>query len=155
VGIDELRLEDYLKRFASKLLGFLALVLLAGTAAADQLALLDQGGKTVGYVDAQRRDTVFLADGRPVAYLSSGSVYGFNGTHLGWVENGVVWSHSGEAMGTVHAPEDSKALLAGIKPGSYAAPRRLMRDIEPLKPEFQAGSSQQSLEQLLAQGTYN
>jgi hypothetical protein len=127
---------------------------LGAAATADQLALLDQAGKTVGYVDAQRRDTVFLADGRPVAYLSGGSLYGFNGAHLGWVENGVLWNHGGEAMGTVHAAEDSKALLAGIKPGSYAAPRRLMRDIEPLKPEFQAGSSQESLEQLLAQGSY-
>jgi hypothetical protein len=48
--------------------------------------------------------TIYLWNGRPVAYLDPDrmegrfSVYGFNGTHLGWYDKGVIWDDEGDAM---------------------------------------------------------
>jgi hypothetical protein len=45
--------------------------------------------------------SLYDGSGKPVAYLDSDAaepggfmVYGFNGKHLGWFVNGVIWDHS-------------------------------------------------------------
>jgi len=43
--------------------------------------------------------TIYLWDGKPVAYFSreNADVYGFNGMHLGWFVGGIVRDHVGNA----------------------------------------------------------
>lgn len=64
------------------------------------VSLFDGTGKPVAYIAMADDMTIYLWGGKPVAYLESvGSgefnVYGFNGQHLGWFANGVIWDHSG------------------------------------------------------------
>lgn len=65
-----------------------------------QETLHDGQGNAVAYIDFDDENTVYLWDGSPVAYLSSENrLYGFNGKHLGWYEDGIVWDHSGRRNG--------------------------------------------------------
>lgn len=36
--------------------------------------------------------------GKPVAYLDKENEYGFNGNHLGWIENSAKYDHDGNIV---------------------------------------------------------
>ncbi|WP_290577350.1 4-fold beta flower protein [Ketobacter sp.] len=68
----------------------------------NELSLFDRDGKAAAYVALDDELTIYLWGGEPVAYLDVDNaggyhVYGFNGKHLGWFVNGVVWAHDGNA----------------------------------------------------------
>lgn len=75
----------------------------AKTVYADQeISLFDSGGSATAYIAVDDDMTIFLWNGKPVAYLEpmdAGEfhVYGFNGSHLGWFMQGAVWNHDGSA----------------------------------------------------------
>ena len=91
-----------MKRFAC-LTASVCAFFVAGSARADQeMALFDGGGQAIAYIAVDDELTVYLWDGKPVAYLEpldAGEfhVYGFNGSHLGWFLQGAVWAHDGSA----------------------------------------------------------
>ena len=70
--------------------------------AAEEVTLFDQYGYPVGYIDSGNL-TIFLWNGEPVAYLRRDndtrfSAFGYNGRHLGWYLNGVLYGHDGDAV---------------------------------------------------------
>ena len=86
--------------------GFVGIIsVLAGTlhaAGDDEVSLFDADGRATAYVAIDDELTLYLWSGQPVVYLDRGSsgwfdVYGFNGRHLGWFVNGIVWDHDGKA----------------------------------------------------------
>ncbi len=88
-------------------------VLAAGSAEADQeITLFDGGGRATAYIAVEDEMTIYLWDGKPVAYLEPSDagefhVYEFNGTHLGWLLQGAVWSHDGSASCAIKEVLDS------------------------------------------------
>jgi hypothetical protein len=74
---------------------------LATRAIADETSLFKGDGTAVAYIAIDDELTIYLWGGKPVAYLqndgSEFNVYGFNGKHLGWFANGVIWDHNGYA----------------------------------------------------------
>jgi hypothetical protein len=80
-----------------------------GAASEEELSLFDSTGAPVAYIAIADDHTIYLWDGKPVAYLSpSGSdgwhVYGFAGDHLGWFEQGILCDHNGNAVGATKLP---------------------------------------------------
>jgi hypothetical protein len=70
--------------------------------AEDEITLFDSHGKATAYITLDDELTIYLWSGQPVAYLDQDSqggfhVYGFNGEHLGWFVDGVLWDASGYA----------------------------------------------------------
>jgi len=62
--------------------------------------LFDSHGNPVAYINHDDEATIYLWDGTPVAYISdNNTIYGFNGKHLGWFEEGIVRNLSGEKSG--------------------------------------------------------
>ena len=61
--------------------------------------LYNAKGEPIAYISDDMNKTIYLWDGHPVAYLSSYHVYGFNGQHLGWFINGVIYDSDGNRMG--------------------------------------------------------
>lgn len=43
---------------------------------------------------------MYLWGGEPVAYLEDDRIYGFNGKHIGWYDDGVICDHDGNIVGT-------------------------------------------------------
>jgi hypothetical protein len=93
------------------LLGFIAFP----ATAAEEVTLFDRYGVAVAYIDSGDL-TIYLLNGEPVAYLrreneSRFSAFGYNGRHLGWYLNGIVYGHDGDAvcaiadrLNTTHEP---------------------------------------------------
>ncbi len=98
-----------------KLIAVAFLLLFAVSAQAEEISLFDQHGVAVAYVVDDL--TVYIWDGDPVAYLSGAdrhfSIYAFNGMHLGWFINGIVYDHGGNSVGFVKgaAPDLTTSLL--------------------------------------------
>ena len=62
------------------------------------MVLYDSRRQAVAYLDPNDSRTVYLWSGEPVAYVVDESIYGFNGKHLGWYENGVIVDHDGNVV---------------------------------------------------------
>lgn len=68
----------------------------------NEVSLFSNKGTPAAYVAVDEGMTIYLWDGKPVAYLepeiggTGFHVYGFNGKHLGWFEKGVIWDHDGD-----------------------------------------------------------
>jgi hypothetical protein len=133
------------------ILVLLALSVLANARAQD-LDLFDTQGIPVAYVDDENRGTIFLWSGKPVAYLLGASVYGFNGAHLGWLQDGTLYGHSGEVFGLTQSAFASPPAVAMPKGERLPVPLKLMRDVEPLKPTPRGAQGDLPLERLLALG---
>ena len=70
------------------------------------ISLYSYKAQLSAYVDTHDENNiiyVFSGEARPVAYLSIYenyyAIYGFNGNHLGWYENGIVRDHEGYPVG--------------------------------------------------------
>lgn len=119
--------------------------------AANSFVLQDRAGNRVAYLDAERANTIFLSNGAPTAYVDGTSIYSFDGSHLGWMENGIIWNHEGEAIGLV---KSAPALPASSSLWRNLPPR-LMQDIEPLRPQFDATGWSDNLAKILAKRAAN
>ena len=64
---------------------------------AQEISLYDSAGEAVAYIDLSDDLTIYLWEGKPVAYLDEENVYGFNGNHLGWYSRGSIIDHDGDA----------------------------------------------------------
>jgi hypothetical protein len=65
-----------------------------------ETTLFDVQGDPVAYLSDDYDRTIYLWDGRPVAYLYEGQhVYGFNGRHLGWFIDQVLYDENGDRVG--------------------------------------------------------
>lgn len=65
-----------------------------------EFSLFEPSGKPVAYLAPAEDMTFYLWSGEPVAYLDNEGeegpyVYGFNGQHLGWFVNGVIFDRNG------------------------------------------------------------
>ena len=71
----------------------------------EEISLFNSKGKPIAYIDTKEDLTIYMWSGKPVAYLSKNNddfdIYGFNGTHLGWYIDGVIYDHKGDAVGFI------------------------------------------------------
>ena len=66
-----------------------------------EISLFDQKGNATAYIAEDGEGTIYLWNGNAVAYLVQEKVYGFNGQHLGWFDNGVMRDLKGAQVGFV------------------------------------------------------
>jgi hypothetical protein len=130
------------------------LVALAATvavrAADKEKTLFDSEGEAVAYIALDDELNIYLWNGEPVAYLKKEAsdihVYGFNGSHLGWFENGIIWNHKGYAVGFVEGAVSKITKIEPIKG---------IEKIPPIKPTFTMKFSDTPLKAFLIQGSKN
>ena len=84
-------------------------------------------GKPIAYLADEQH--IFLFNGRPVAYLYDNKVYGFNGHHFGWFEDG--WIRDKRCRGVVFTEDASGSGPA--KPAKYARPAKCAKYAKPAK----------------------
>lgn len=103
-------------------------------AAAREITLYDREGRAVAYIDTDSDATIYLWEGKPVAYLDERNVYGFNGRHLGWFEEGIIWDHDGNGVGFVKGAVNKVTALEGLKGLKALRPLKSLKELAPLKP---------------------
>jgi len=118
-----------------------------------ETTIYDKNGQPVAYVADDYCGTIYLWDGEPVAYIHEDvHVYGFNGRHLGWFKDDVLYGPDGRRVGFTpstcpisisKSPRKSKRRRAGDMRPRWKAPA---------SPKFTLLLSDQNLEDLLKQG---
>ncbi len=95
----------------------LALAGIVAGATDKETTLFGEDGVPAAFIDRTDENTIYLWEGKPVAYLVKNGpdicIYGFNGDNLGWFEQGIVWDKSGRAVGFVEG-----AIVKTTKPGA-------------------------------------
>ena len=103
-----------------------------------EISLFDSDGQPVAYIDTAEDMTIYLWGGQPVAYLKSGmdslSVFGFNGSHLGWLQDGLVIDHDGYVCGFIRGAVAKQTAIEPLKGLKRICPIRRITEIEPIQP---------------------
>lgn len=118
-------------------LTFLAMVAFSTILNAQQISLYDNDGEARAYIDFGEDATIFMWDGTPVAFLDKDGddicVLGFNGSFLGWYEDGILYDKKGYIVG---ARKDKISFFTGIEE------IKGIRRITPIRPITQVTSVQ-------------
>lgn len=77
------------------------LLLLPAAANCREVSLYDDASEAVVYIDTDDATNIYLWGREPVAYLDGKSIYGFNGSHLRWLKECVIWSNQNFVVGFV------------------------------------------------------
>ncbi len=115
-------------------------------------ALFNSRGEPVAYITEHARKIIFLWDGHPVAYLYGHHVYGFNGLHLGWFINGVVYEIEGKRIGFTSSTSPLPASQEPPKAKKYALGKTEPREEAPPLPDLGFDYSEEDLEAFLKRG---
>lgn len=124
-----------------------------GSAWATEITIFDKQGQAVAYLDTDDEATIFLWSGRPVAYVSLKSVYGFNGKHLGWLDQGVFYDHAGYCVGFFKNSTLTLTQLEPLKSTKQLRPPKSLKEHEPMRPLSSSYWSSTPLELFFLDGT--
>jgi len=119
------------------------------------ITLFSYDGNPVAYIADDPEHSIYLCNGTPVAYMVGNEVYGYNGIHLGWYENDIMWDLYGFRIGF------SKETCPNISfpvPDTFPNPLngdKLVRAVSKVKPAFVLLRSHQVLEDFLSLGSNN
>ncbi len=113
--------------------------------------LFNKNGKAVAYI-ADDGETVYLWDGRPVAYIYEDRVYGWNGKPLGWFVNGTVFDIYGLRSGFIKSKSPIATEVEPLKAAKHLKTAKSKRQSQVIKPVLCYGYSNKSLEDLLEAG---
>ena len=136
----------------------LFLLLNVASMTAEEITLFNSSGTPTAYIDTEDEDlTIYMWNGLPVAYLTTAEdngyhIYGFNGNHLGWLENGIIRSHSGYAMGFRKGAIEMYTSYEPYKGYKQIKPLKSLKQLPPYKPLYINSFSTESLALFLIRG---
>ncbi|MEZ4793470.1 MAG: hypothetical protein R2783_08440 [Gelidibacter sp.] len=123
---------------------------------AQEISLFDSQGNARAYIDYEKDATIYLWNGKPVAFLENDGndicVFGFNGRFLGWYEEGIVRDKNGNAIGAKKGATNMITNIEPIKSIQEITPIRPITPITPIKPIFSNSWSSESLIEFLYSG---
>lgn len=115
--------------------------------------LFGRNGEPVAYIAYDDENTIYTFSGRPCAYVDEGDkIYGFNGRHLGWLEDGIVWNHSGRRVGFIKTSCPVFTSFEPFKGFKQFKPFKGFKSLAPLKPLKSMSNSDEGLLSFLEQG---
>ena len=92
------------------------------------MTFYNSNGKPIAYL-ADDEVHIFLFNGKPVAYLYDEAVYGFNGHHLGWFEDGWIRDLRGKCAFFTEEANGS----GPVKPVKGVKPVKSVKKVKPVK----------------------
>ncbi len=100
----------------------------------NETSLFDKDGIPVAYIATDNSQTIYLWGGQPVAYLYGDNVYGFNGKHLGWFIDGVIFGHDGCVLCAIRSKLSIGTRGEPGKGGKHGTPGKSGRHGAPGRP---------------------
>ncbi len=116
-----------------------------------EITLFNKNGKPTAYI-ADDGETIYLWDGRPVAFVSEDKVFDWNGRQLGWFNNGTIFDIYGLRSGFIKSKSPIATEMEPLKPQKHLKPAKGERQSHVLKPVLCYGYSSKNLEDLLEPG---
>jgi hypothetical protein len=114
--------------------------------------LFNSEGEPVAYISDDLKRTIYLWDGHPVAYLYGYHVYGFNGWHLGWFTNDIMYDSDGARIGFTSATCPIPAYKEPPKEKKYPVDKMEPRYKAPPLPELSFNYSTEGFAEFLKGG---
>jgi hypothetical protein len=115
-------------------------------------SIYDKRGKPVAYITDDNEKTIYLWNGKAIAYMDNEHIYGFNGRHLGWFENDIIYDGKGMKIGFTDRICPSVTQVQPIKSIKHLKRVKSVRHVPPIKPVFSSGYSTQKLSEFLESG---
>ena len=138
------------------ILTLIAIISLTIAVNAQEVSLYDSEGEAVAYIDFEEDATIFLWEGTPVAFLEKDGqdvcVFGFNGSFLGWYEDGIIYDKNGYAVGARDGAVNMITKIERIKGIQSITPIRPITPMTPMKPMWSSRWSSTSLTKFLYSG---
>jgi len=98
-----------------------------------QTSLYDREGEAIAYIDYDKDATIFMWNGTPIAFFEKRDrdmcVFGFNGSFLGWYEDGIIYDKYGYIVGARKEAINKITKFEGMKKIQKFVP---MRPITPI-----------------------
>jgi hypothetical protein len=100
-----------------------------------ETTLFGSRGEPTAYIENNHEKTIFSFNGEPLAYIDEkNSIYGFNGKHLGWFEDHIIWDHSGKKVGFTKSSSPTFTKFEPFKGFKQFKPFKSFKQYEPHKP---------------------
>lgn len=139
-----------------KLFFLFVMILTVSTLSAQQISIYDSDGEARAYIDYDEEATIFMWDGTPVAFIEKDGndlcVFGFNGSFLGWYEDGIMYDKKGFAVGARKGAVNMITKIEKIKGIQKITPIRPITPITPIQPIWKSSWSNTSLTEFLYYG---
>ena len=130
---------------------FLSFIFLTVPLRAEEHWLYNSQGNAVAYVADDL--TIFSNNGDAMSYLFGSnnrfSIYMFNGSHIGWLINGIVCDEQGNTVGFEKGALQNNTMLEPGKGIKMDVPNKLTREFEPVPPVFTNQWANKDLEAFL------
>jgi len=118
-----------------------------------EVTLFGAQGEPIAYIEGGSEKTIFTFNGEPTAYIDeSNNIYGFNGSHLGWYEEQIIWDHSGVRVGFTKNTCPVLTQFEPFKGFKQFKPFKAFKQFAPFKPMKHANNSNTGLLQFLKAG---
>lgn len=134
----------------------LASISLTFSASAQQVSLYDSEGEARAYIDYDQERTIFMWDGTPVAFLEKDgndlAVFGFDGSFLGWYEDGTIYDKEGQIVGARKDATIRITKMERMKGIQKMTPIRPITPITPIQPILKSSWSGTPLAEFLYSG---
>ena len=119
-----------------------------------EITLFDNRGQPIAYIDDSDDKTIFSFNGEPLAYIDDNNhIYGYNGMHLGWFEDQIVWDHYGARAGFTKATCPTFTQFEPFKGFKQFKPFKAFKQFAPFKPIKSSMISSIGLLEFLKQGS--
>jgi len=120
-----------------------------------EITLFGSKGEPIGYIEDSDDKTIFTFNGEPLAYIDdSQNIYGFNGQHLGWYEEQIVWDHTGSKVGFTKNTCPVFTQFEPFKGFKQFKPFKGFKQFAPFKPFKGYGNSSIGLLEFIKAGRY-
>ena len=114
--------------------------------------LYNANGEPVAYISGGLTKAIYLWDGHPVAYLNDYHVYGFNGLHLGWFIDAIMYDADGKRIGFTSKSCPVPVYKETGKAKKYPADKAGPRCEPPPLPDLGFDYSSEDFEEFLRKG---
>lgn len=116
--------------------------------------LYDINGNAIAYIDYSDQNTIYLWNGVPVDYLdNSNAIYGFNGMHIGWYDQGYVRDLNGYIVGSNRQKCRVLTRIPPLKSLKHLKPLKSLQQLRKMKPIYKLSYSSIPLPQFLTLGS--
>ena len=110
-------------------------------------------GDPKAYIAWYDNNTIYSFKGEPLAYIDEKfNIYGFNGNHLGWFEEGIVWDHEGKKVGFTKETSPTFTRFEPFKAFKKFKPFKSFKKLAPIKPFKKMSKSEVELLEFLNLG---
>jgi hypothetical protein len=117
-----------------------------------ETTLFDSSGAPVAYIVDSDENTIYSFAGEPLAYIDGEHVYGFNGSHIGWFQEGTLWNHSGTRAGFTKNTLSGFTQFEPFKGFKQFKPFKGFKQFAPFQPFKNSANSKVPLYDWLALG---